>query len=190
MSELCVVNLKETEMDFGQLNELANKLVNIALEEKIAVVFNSCGMFEEKKPSGVKNYFTVSETFLSFDSNDFGLLSLFDLQSLVLKLCNGDEYEPVEKDGAFKTEFVKRFGFFDKIISCIFDFPVSEIEIYFIENICDIIDFDEIETVNTSAAAFLDDLFGCVEDIIDNKFNYVIPRVKFIIRRESGRTVE
>ena len=38
MSELCVVNLKETEMDFGQLNELANKLVNIALEEKIAVL--------------------------------------------------------------------------------------------------------------------------------------------------------
>ncbi len=187
MSELCVVNLKDTEADFGQLNGLANKLVSIALNEKIAVVFNNCVMFEEKNPSSLKNYFTVSETFLSFDSNNFGLLSLFDLQSLVLKLCNGNHYGIVEKDEAFRTEFKKRFGFFDKIIACIFDFPVREIEIYFMENICAAIDFEEIETVNTSASEFLDDLFGCVEDIMDNKFNYVIPRVKFIIRREGSQ---
>ena len=182
MSGVCIVNLKQHNLDEENLEKLARRLVSIALKNHIGVHFH-CRDYGEQIIATEKmtNYFLISSTFL-WKNCDF-----LNLQPFILKLYGAknfedyianDKAENILSEERFRTSFYQEFKYFNEIIDCIFKFDVSLIEIYITPDYS--YSFEALETVQEH---FLNDLFESVVDELNNHFNYEFLNTKFILSK-------
>lgn len=164
MSAICLVNLKKHNLEFDQLNLLANELIQFALNNKLAVFFNSYDYGSELICDGKMNdFFLMSDSFL-YKNCEF------------LNTCGLDFDKSNE---TAKSSFMKKFGFFNIIIHKIFQFNVNCVEIYISEDgsANSVADF---ETIKTSENNFLAVLY---DEIIKRakEYAYGFPSLKIEI---------
>ncbi len=184
MSNLCVFNFKENDLNYAMLDKLANELVRIALENKIAVTFNDNYWNNIISNNKMETYFTVSNSFLYRDANCIGISSLFDLQPLVLDLCKNDKFGEILKDKIFYNTFIDKYHFLQKLIDCIFEFDINLVEIYISENGCEIKDKEDFKIIHSTKDLLLNDLFDSVYDELNNHFNYKFENVILLVSKD------
>lgn len=170
MSSFCCINLKDTnfENSYDSFNDLANVLVRFALDNKIAVFFNSHDYGETLiRAARMRDFFLISDSFL-YKNCEFldntGLLQQYEINPLF----------------DFKSEFLKKYDFFKKIIEIIFSYNVSYIEIYITEDNTD--NIDDFKTIISTKDGFMNDLYKTIIKAIPT-CGGEFPTVRFIIQR-------
>ena len=165
MSAICIVNLKEHNLEFDQLNSLANELVSLALKNKVAVFFNVRDYgYDIIQEAEMRNYFLMSDSFL-YENCGF-------LEEPLFKL---------ERETAQKTyeAFFGRYKFFNEMIRLIFRYDVLNIEMYITEDGA-VNCIDDFHTIRTNVEDFMQKLFCLVFDPQTNMLTE-FGTVKFII---------
>ena len=170
MSSFCFVYLAKNKVSkhFKTYNQLANRVVKYALEHKFAVFFNSydygSNIIEE---AGMKDFFLVSDSFL------YKNCELLNTTKFARKMLN---YEMFDN----KKAFFRKYRIFSELLNIIFDYDVSEIEIYFTDDAENLSEFDEIRTTKEN---FLLDLYNAVEAAIP-EYAGLFPTVKVCVKKE------
>lgn len=169
MSQLCLVDISKTEMNFDELNDLAKQLVEIALKDNIAVFFHDCDYgYEIIKEAKMKNYFLMSDSFL-YKNCDF-------LNTYFFK-----DFKDIEQ---CRKEFKEKFNFFNDILSCIFNHKVNQLDIYITMN-CSI-NISDFDCLQCDKDNFIESLFKTIFDYAD-AYAYGFPDVKFTVYK--SRTI-
>ena len=175
MSGLCIINFKRHNLTFEAMNELAEKLMYIALQNHIAIFFNSHYRRDLIDNIKMKNYFVMSDSFIYRNCNFLDVVP-------IVESCIDSGESVLHEEPAFRDEFMKKFHFFDLIIQCIFQYNVDLLEIYISESGC-VSKEEDFEVVRTSSKLFLLDLFNSLVDM-NNGFNYEFPNAKFVISKD------
>ena len=177
MSGVCIVNLKKHDLEFKEMDELANRLVKIALKDHVAVFFHSNYGADLIKALGLKNYFVMSDSFV-YRNCDF-----LDVVPFIMDFLNG--FGPVYLDDvSFREAFKEHFNFFNEMMDCIFKFAVSEIEIYISPNgFADTA--DDFEPIQSDREHFIEDFYNTLYDELGNHFNYEFLDAKFEIKNPN-----
>ena len=170
MSAIFIVNLKEYNLTFEELNNLAKKLVRYCLNSNnLAVFFNSFDYGESLiKEENMKNFFLLSDSFL-YKNCEF----LEDVPFI----------NPMELVKSEKT-FTEKYKFFNDIFKIVFGFNVSEITIFMS---CDgsADNSSDFKELSATPKNFLHLLF---DSVINNaeKFAYQIPSLKITIKNDGA----
>ena len=172
MSGVCIINFKKHNLTFDQMNELAEKLMYIALQNHVAIFFHSHYRKDLIDNVKMKNYFVMSDSFFYRNCNFLNVVP-------IVESCMGNVMYVNHENAVFRAKFIKRYYFFDLIIQCIFQYDVDLLEIYISESGC-VNKNEDFEVINTSAQLFLSDLFDSLVDM-HNGFNYEFPDAKFVI---------
>lgn len=188
MSGLCIVNLKEHNLNEEKMNEMANNLIRVSLKNHIAVHFNGRDYGQELvKEEKMHEFFILSHTFL------YKNCDLLNLEPLMLKLYKAKDFEDfIKKEKMrnlpekekFQEYFCREYNFFNEIISSVFLYDVSLIEIFMTENYGPIRHSEDFVEIKTQRKAFLSDLFNSLVDVLGNRFNYEFPSAKFLISKD------
>ncbi len=163
MSNICLFNLHHN-LTYDKLNDLANRLVRISLNNNIGIIFNAQEYAEsitrEKK---FKTFFVISDSFLHYNSEFLDM-------PINYNLC---EIEQCKRD------FTNNYVFLYNIICELLQAHISKIDIYLSSDgaVSSLTDFVYKKTTATS---FLSDLF---ETILDSakEYAYCIPSVCYTI---------
>ena len=169
MSSFCCVNLLRNKVSkhLKTYNKLANSVVKYALDHKFAVFFHSYDYSSDIiKEAGMKDFFLVSDSFL------YKNCGLLDTTEFARKLLKNETFNQ-------KRAFFRKYRIFSELIDIIFEYDVSEIEIYFADYADDLSDFDEIRTTKEN---FLLDLYNTVEDAVP-EYGGLFPPIKFCIKK-------
>lgn len=184
MSGLLLVNLRKTNLDFDKLNELAKKLVTLAIEKDFGISFNSSDYGNEIIVGGVmRNYFHISNSFL------YRNCDLLNLPNLILKLCGVDEIDKIDFNyypsrEEFKFAFLNEYSFLNDILETIFYYDVTLVEIVIVDAVTGIImPYEDFKEFSLRRETFLTDLFDLLNDPLNNNFNYEFPNAKILISR-------
>ena len=182
MSNFCCINLKDSnfENDYDSFNDLANVLVRFALDNKIAVFFNSYDYGEALINAGnMREFFLISDSFLYKNCDSF-LYKNCELLDNTQLLCQSEISQLVD----FKSAFFEKYNFFEKIIEIIFRYDVFSIEIYITEDNTD--NMDDFNTIISSKDGFMSDLYKSVVEAIPS-YGGEFPTTKFVIHRSNNR---
>ena len=189
MSSLCIFELKEHNLSFEDNNRLAKELIKISLANDVAVTFNDDYWQTLIATAGLKDYFTVSSSFLYKDCDFSGNASLFEIDDIIDEICgerNSCCY--IEKeDDLFYRKVMKKYGFLCEIIDCIFMYDVNKINLYLSDCGCGITGPEDFYIVKTDAANFMEELYNAITDELNNKFNYRFSDTKFEITKKSNK---
>ena len=172
MSGVCIINLKKHNLTFEKINELAEKLMFVALQNHVAVFFHSNYRKDIIESAKMQNYFVMSDSFVYRNCN------FLETNSIIEKLYLNNAFSYEEFHRAFK----ERSKFFNEIIDNIFQYDVSLIEIYISGSGC-VSSANDFELRKTSTKNFLLDLFSSLQDY-ENDYNYEFSNVKFELRKD------
>lgn len=163
MSAICVVNLKEHDLKFEDLNSLAKKIIAFCLKSDLAAFFHCQDYgYELIQKADMTNYFLMSDSFL-YKNCEFLDTTMFSY----------------DKD-RFKVEFFQKYSFFYELIGIIFAYHINAIEIYISVDPTE--EFDDFIPIQTSQNEFLNDLYeNFMNCSIDTAFTF--PTTKFCIKK-------
>ncbi len=184
MSGFCLFNLKKHNLNFENLNDLANALVSIALKNQLGIFFN-CNDYGKEiiQATGMRDYFHLSNSFL-YKNCDF-----LDIPNLIMHICNVNSVEELDisllpNKVEIQQEFLREYCFFEEILECIFKFDVFEIEIYITDEYGPVLFFEEFNPIIVDEKNFLNQLFDSLNDSLGNGFNYEFSATRFIIQNK------
>lgn len=169
MSSFCCVNLAKNKVSkhFKKYNQIANRVVEYALEHKFAVFFNSydygLNIIEE---ADMKDFFLVSDSFL------YKNCELLNTTEFARKMLKDEMFDT-------KKAFFRKYRIFNELVNIIFEYEVSEIEIYFTDDAENLSEFDVKQTTKEN---FLLDLYNAVEAAVP-EYAGLFPTVKFCIKK-------
>jgi len=173
MSEICIINLKNHTLDFEGLNILANELIKVALDNNVAVFFNSYDYGEELiKNIDMHNFFLMSDSFL------YKNCGFLESGWFIKGYRNG-----FQNTESIKSVFISKYSFFNKIIATIFKYKVNEIELLLSNAIYAVHNKEDFNIIKTDKNDFFDKLFDSLEDKLSNNFNYTFRSTIFDITR-------
>lgn len=166
MSGFYAIHLKQHDMDYKQLNELAERLVAYALKHHFGLHFNNRDYRDELiEAADMHDFILVSTSFLY---NNFDLL---DDTSFVT-----DRFLNREKSW---QEFYDATYFLQEINKMIFQYPVTEIEVYLSDG-----GFFNLESFHQKSAdckEFLLCIFNSLYEYSE-EYYYGFPSLKITIR--------
>lgn len=183
MSGLLLVNLKEHNLDYNELNTMAKQLVSLALKKNFAVTFNSCGSEDRiVTDGGMRDYFHISNSFL-YKNCDF-----LYMPDLILKLCGVDEIEKIDfyhypRKEEIRKAFLKEYNFLNEILDIVFEFDVNLIEMIMVDANGVVLSYQDFEEIKIKRDEFLFKLFDLLRDPLNNNFNYEFPTAKILISK-------
>ncbi len=167
MSAICIVNLKESNLigEFDNYNRLAKELIQFALDNDIAIFFNSYDYGEEIiRDGGMKNFFLMSDSFL-YKNCEF-------LNTTDLAYDWGSDRA--------KQKFMKKYGFLKEMLKIVFRYDVRLVELFVSDDgsVDRVSDFEELKS---NSETFLTDIYDYIlahalEDA------YCFPTVKLVIK--------
>lgn len=167
MSAICLIVLKEPNLEFDEFNELSKKLVRFAVDNNLAVFFQNSYFPDLFSKDNFNQFFFMSDSFL-YQNCDF-------------LTTEGIGYKGVD---IFRKEFMNKFGFFNTIFSIVFNY-VKSFDVYITGGgVSTLEDFDIMQTTESD---FLQDLFKCILDRSD-EYAYGFPTIKFEVSRYSDKS--
>lgn len=171
MSSFCCINLKENNLkkDFNSYNELAKELMAYALNNDLAIFFNSYDYWQDVIEKGKFNeFFLLSDSFL------YKSCELLDNTEFVKLIEENDDIN------VYKNAFIKKYSLFKDIVDIIFKYSVSVIEIYISED--DITEYEDFKNLVSTKETILNDLFESVINSV-NEYGNEFPNLKIIIKK-------
>lgn len=173
MSAICIVNLKESNLisEFDNYNRLARELIQFALNNDIAIFFNSYDYGEEIiRDGGMKNFFLMSDSFL-YKNCEF-------LNTIDLAYDWGSDRA--------KQKFMKKYGFLKEMLKIVFRYDVQLVELFVSDDgsVDCVSDFEELKS---SSETFLTDIY---DYILAHAWKdaYCFPTVKLVIENPNLQT--
>lgn len=171
MSSFCCINLIRNNIsnNFKAYNKLAKQLIQFALDNDIAVFFNSYDYGEELiREANMKDFIIISDSFLYKNCE---LLNNTDFVRILSEKNITD----------YKNAFIIKYSVFQKILDIIFQYDVSAVELYITEDeLCSISEFKKI---NSTKDKLIDDLYLCVENSV-SEYGNEFPPIKFCIENK------
>ena len=162
MSAIFIVDLKRHNLSFDSMDDLARKIVKIALKEKIGVFFNSfdyaVDLIEDAK---MKSFFLLSDSFF-YKNCDFLNTDMFDISNK-----------------RFKKIFIKKYKFVEKILCEIKKAGVTSIDVYISCDGCTEVVSDFIDE-KANMDSFLEGMFRGIFKY-SNEYAYGFPTVKYSV---------
>ena len=140
MSGLFLINIKKQGISFDEMDDLANKIVRVALEEKKGVFFNALD-YDENLIGGIGKspFFLISNSFL-YQNCDFLDTDEFDLNDKSIQLKFNKKYSfilnflnELKRSGINEVEiFISNDGAVNKIEDFVTQEPVFSNEFLYI----------------------------------------------------------
>lgn len=168
MSAICIVNLKEHNLNFDELNALAKKIVKYCLDHELGAAFNAFDYGENLiEEENMRNFFLLSDSFLYKNCDILNDIPFVDSY-------NVSDSEKV---------FTEKYSFFNDILKIIFSFNVYEVTV--------LIDTWETESVadfNRFSATpdnFTHLLFESVKNYTEQYHQYIIPALKVTVKAKT-----
>lgn len=165
MSAICIFNLKQHQLKFDSMNDLARNLVDYSLNNNLGVFFNSYDYGADIiKDADMKCFFLMSDSFVYKNCDDL-LDTSFLTDPSDLTQC--------------KQEFSQHFRFFNDVMDIVFEHDVSKIEVFISEDGSTSKKSDFI-TLNTSKDKFLETLLNSIVENAD-RYAYTFPDVQLTV---------
>ena len=167
MSETFLVNMQCDNINYNELNSLANEIIIFALRNKLGIHFNELGYSTDfTKLHQMKNYFFVSDSFLHCNASFLNISSDANLSNL-----------------DYKSNFYNNISFAYEMLSIIQKFGISNIEIY-ISSDSIFEDENDFIVLNSSKEDLLDKVYQTLIDN-SNEFAYEFPPIKINISTKN-----
>ena len=165
MSAICIFNLKHHKLDFNRLDNLSKKLVRYSLCNNLGVFFNCYDYGADIiKDAEMKCFFLMSDSFLYKNCDD-----LLDTSFLT---------DPLDFS-KYKKEFSNHFHFFNDILNIVFEYEVSQVEVYISEDGSTSAKSDFL-SLQTTKDKFLETLLNSVLENAD-KYAFTFPDVNITV---------
>lgn len=169
MSELCLFNIKEKNLKFEELNELAKDVTRYSLENGYGSFFNTSDYaYELIEKAGMKTYFILSDSFVYENADD-----LLDTMRFVY-----------DSKSDYKKHFLETFGFFEDYLDIVFKYDVDSVEVWIDGNgtATEIEDYDRLISEKGDFTTTLYDFFMKM----CNETGYTFPSVVIEVKNQKS----
>lgn len=158
MSEIFLVNISETDLDYANLNSFANEITSFALKYQMGIHFNELGYFPQLiSECNMKKYFFVSDSFLHCNAT---FLDMCEFAYL-----DGEDY---------KKAFYQKFSFVNQIVDILKKYEILKVQ-FFISDDGSVESEGDFFTLQSTGNELLDRLYECV---LLNDYPFELPTIK------------
>lgn len=165
MSELCLFNIKEKNLKFEELNELAKDVTRYSLKNGYGSFFNTADYaYDFVEKVGMKTYFILSDSFLYKNADDLLDTTRFAYDS----------------KSDYRKHFFETFSFFEDYLDIVFKYDVDSVEVWIDGNgtATEIEDYDRLLSEKRNFTKTLYDVFMKMSKETGYTFPPVVIEVK------------